>query len=190
MSYRASGVTRAGLTEAELAEGYRRVHTHGWKQTAVNGASLANIAVGNTFNTNTKFFSFATNQIKYIVSGRDVPFVWPPAGQILTNARLKIMWGQRSVAATDSVVWNFQAIQAETAAQLLTTTDADVRNVTASLTSQEPTDQYAYKIDSIDLVLTGWEDRPTMFVLARTGTDGADDMGNAAILYGIELMVK
>ena len=191
MSYRASGVTRAGLTEAELAEGWRRLPVHGWKASVANGASLANIALGNTFNTTAKFFSFATNQIKYVVSGEDVPFVWPPSGQVLTHARLKIMWGQRAqVAATDSVVWNLQAIQAETSDQILTANDVDVRNLSASLTSQEPSNQYAYKIDSIDLTLTGWEDRPSMFVLGRTGTDGADNLGVAAIVYGIELLVK
>jgi len=191
MSYRASGVTRAGLTEAELAEGYRRLPVHGWKASATNGAATANVALGNTFNTNAKFFSFATNQIKYIVSGEDLPFVWPPSGQILSAAKLRIMWGQRGqAAATNSVVWNFQAIQAETADQILTATDAEVRNLSTSLTSQEPSNRYAYKIETIDLTLTGWEDRPSMFILGRTGTDGADNLGVAAIVYGIELLVK
>jgi len=191
MSYRASGFTRPGLTEAEIAEGYRVLDIHGWKASSTSGAASGNFAIGNTFNTNAKFFSFATNQIKYIVSGEDLPFLWPPAGQVLTSARLKVMWGQRGGAGgVNSVVWNFQAIQAETADQLLTTTDAEVRNVSASLTSQEPANQFAYKIDNIDLTLTGWEDRPSMFVLGRTGTDGADDLGVAAIVYGIELMVK
>jgi hypothetical protein len=59
MSYRASGVTRAGLrlTEAELAEGYRRLPVHGWKASSTNGASTETIDGSETQVISTDFAS-------------------------------------------------------------------------------------------------------------------------------------
>tara|TARA_Y100000310_G_scaffold21074_1_gene20378 strand:+ start:6736 stop:7314 length:579 start_codon:yes stop_codon:yes gene_type:complete len=178
-----------GPSAADLAAGYRVLHMPDWRATASNGAAFDNVAVGNLFNITTKVWSFSDSANKHIVSGDAASFVFLPIGT--TSAKLQLLWGQNdATTGTDYVVWRFGAIQAETGDQLLTAVDANVRNVEVDATKSVEPDRYAYKIDSIELTLTGWEDRPTMFYLTRLTTSGDDDMDHFAAVYGLQVLVK
>jgi hypothetical protein len=184
-----------GITEAEFAEGYRLVNIPtGWLASSSNGAATGNFAMGNSFNTNAKFFSFADSAAKYIVSGEGLPFVGLPDDTI-SSARLKVMWGQRGQPVGDPtlnvVTWNFQAIQTEDADLIIDNNDANVINVAMTTHVDEPAARYAYKISAFDLPLTSFAaNRPTMFTLGRKGANGSDTLGVAAIVYSIALLIK
>ena len=183
-----------GITEAEFAEGYRLVNIPtGWLASSSNGAATGNFAMGNSFNTNAKFFSFADSAAKYIVSGEALPFVGQPDDTI-SSARLKVMWGQRNQPAgspLNVVTWNFQAIQTEDADLIIDNNDANVINVAMSSHEDEPAAQYAYKISTFDLTLSNFAaNRPTMFTLGRKGANTSDTLGAAAIVYSIALLIK
>ena len=179
-----------GLTHAERLEGWRALLTGDWRAAATDGAALANVTVGNTFNRNVKFWSFADSSKKRITIGDGAPFILLPQGT--KTARLRFMWGQRGTTASDRTVrWLFQAIQTEDSDQIINATDADIRDVGVYLTGTEP-DRYAYKVDDMDLTLTSWDNRPTMFTFGRNGDAGSstDTCTDAALVYGLQLFVK
>ena len=177
-----------GPSGADLAAGYRVLALQDWRATASNGAAFDNYAIGNLFNITTKVWSFSNSADKHIVSGDAGSFIFLPLG--VTHAKLQLAWGQVDGATgSDYVVWKFGAVQAETGDQLLTATDANVRNLEVTATkSQEPA-QYAYKIDTIELALTSWEDRPTMFYLTRV-TGAGDEMAHFANVYSLQILVR
>ena len=178
-----------GPSAADLAAGYRVLALQDWRATASNGAGLDNYAIGNLFNITTKIWSFSNSADKHIVSGDAGSFIFLPLGT--TSAKLRLAWGQVDGSTNGGyVVWKFGAVQAETGDQLLTATDANVRNLEVTATKSAEPAQYAYKIDTIELALTGWEDRPTMFYLTRLTTSGDDDMGHFANVYSLQVLVK
>jgi len=198
-------ILAGGITAAEYAEGWRLLHIRDWRTPSANGAGTENIKVGadtdaTGMNENTKYWSFGHDDgdvRDWIVSGDFSGFVWLPEGRN-TTARLRIMWGQRDRAAkTDTMVWIFHAVQPEDIGgnYIVGSTSQgclDVRVESAAL--QEPPQRYSYRIDDIDLPLTGWTDQPTMFFLGRDrdniATPSDDDMDAPAIVYGMQVMVK
>ena len=198
-------ILAGGITAAEYADGWRLVHIRDWRTPAANGAGTINVAVGFSsdatgMNENTKYWSFGTDTggvRDWIVSGDFSGFVWLPEDRN-TTARIRIMWGQRRrLAETDTMVWIFHAVQPgiDSGNYIIGTTaqgSLDVRVESAAL--QEPPAKNSYRIDTLDLTLTGWTDQPTMFFLGRDrdniATPSDDDMDAAAIVYGLQVLVK
>ena len=178
-----------GISAADAAAGWRVLMTPDWRAAATDGAALANVTFGNDFNRNCKVWSFADANSKRIVLGDANSFLKMPA-HTLSFVKFKFMWGQRAHAtATNDVRWIGRAIQSQTGSQILNSTDADVRDVAGYVTSQEPA-QYAYKIEELTITLSSWEDRPTMLIFGRNGSAGTDNMSDAALVYGIQVLVK
>ena len=192
-----------GLTAAEAAAGWRILHVPDWRTPSADAASFANVTIGNNqdangLNINTKAWSFGGSgggDRDFIVSGDAGSFMWLPDGSINT-ARIRFMWGQVAGATgNQDVVWIFGAIQSGddgSGNQVLTIDDTGTKDVRAtSAALEEPAVRYGYHTTTIDLTLTSWAQLPTMFYLGRdrTNTTG-DDMNNAAIVYGIQVLVK
>ena len=198
-------IRAGGITAAEYAEGWRLLHIRDWRTPSADAAATANVLVGadtdaTGMNVNTKYWAFGsdTGGVRdWIVSGDFSGFVWLPEDRN-TTARIRIMWGQRRrTAETDTMVWIFHAVQpgVDSGNYIIGTTtqgSLDVRVESAAL--QEPPQRYSYRIDTLDLPLTGWTDQPTMFFLGRDrdniATPSDDDMDAAAHVYGIQVLVK
>ena len=66
----------------------------------------------------------------------------------------------------------------------------DARVESAAL--QEPDAKNSYRTDTLDVTLTSWTDQPTMFYFGRDRNNvvATDDMDCAAIVYGMQVLVK
>ncbi len=196
-------ILAGGITAAEYADGWRLLHIRDWRTPSSDAAGTENVAVGGVtdstgMNANTKFWSFGTGTgavRDYIVSGDFSGFVWLPDGRINT-ARIRFLWGQRNrTAATDSVVWVFGAVQpgdvgGNYIVGTVTQGSLDARVESAAL--QEPAVKNGYRTDTLDLTLTSWTAEPTMFYFGRDRNNvvATDDMDCAAIVYGMQVLVK
>ena len=181
-----------GISEADLAEGYRVLNVGSWRASAEYSPATVNVGVGDLWATNVKAWSFADNAIKRVIASYNEPFVTLP-NDPLAAAKVIFMWGARvDPRAGNDGRFIFTCAQSETADHYINETDGQIRNTTTYLTETNTSAENAYMISEIEvnLAAAGWEDRPTLFGLGRNGTAATDTFGVAVIVYGIQILVK
>ena len=180
-----------GISEADLAEGYRVLDVGSWRAAAENAAATVNVGIGNLWATNAKAWSFADNQYKRINASFNEPFTAMPVGA-LTTAKISFMWGTRVSRSGDDCRFLFTCAQSETDDNYIDETDSHIRNLASYLTETLTAETNAYMISTITANLSGagWTDKPTFFGFGRNGPAASDTIGAAIIVYGIQILVK
>ena len=180
------------VTQAEDHEGYV-IHDAGeWQATSASGAATANISTGNALNKTCKYWSFTNTATKYIISGSNGPFRPLPWGKIST-VKIKLRWGCTTGSnGTRQCRWLIRALQSQTTVDIISTTDAQIRDHANGISPAEPDNNNETKVDEVTISLSaqGWTQDPTAFVISRVPSHGDDDIGNAVILYDAIVMVK